>query len=123
MEKNELRIYVNGKLDNTIAIPENAVLTQNNTTDFAIGCYSGTRTVPFSGLIDMVRISHAPIAESASIPSYTGKEAATRVFYNFDGTVAPQVKPADYEIEFVGIAQFGQGVIGGRVLKYDRGAL
>ena len=30
-------------------------------TDFTIGCYSGSRNVAFSGLVDMVRISHAAI--------------------------------------------------------------
>jgi len=123
MEKDEIRLYVNGKLENTVSIPENAVLTQNNTTDFTIGCYSGSRTATFSGLIDSVRISHAPIVERGSIPSYTGKEAGTKVFYRFDGTVEPQVKPADSEFEFIGIKAFGSGVKGGKALEYAKAAL
>ena len=122
MEKNELRIYVNGKLDNTVAIPAGAVPTQNSTTDFVIGCYSGTRSVVYSGLIDSVRISHAPIAETGSIPAYTGKEEATKVFYRFDGTVEPLVKPAASEFDFIGVKQFGPGFRDGKALEYAKGA-
>ena len=122
MEKNELRLYVNGKLDNVVPIPAGMIMSQNVDTDFTIGCYSGSRNVAFSGLVDMVRISHAAIPETGKIPVYTGKEPGTKVFYNFDNGVTPQVKPADSQFEFIGIEKFGEGLNGGKALEYARGA-
>ena len=123
MEKNELRLYINGKLDGKMDIPADAVLTQNNTTDFIIGCYSGSHTVPFTGLVDMVRVSHAALAEDGKFPVYTGQEPGTVVFYRFDGSVKPIVKPADSQYEFTGIEAYEKGYQGGKALEYARGAL
>lgn len=123
MEKNEIRIYVNGKLDNTVAIPEDAMLTQNTATDFIVGCYSGSRTVAYSGLVDMIRVSSTPIVESSTFPKYSGNESGTTVLYNFNGSVEPIVKPAGSNVDFIGISQFGEGVDGSQALEYGRGAL
>ena len=123
MDKREIRLYVNGKLDKTVPIPEECVLSQNKDVDFDVGCYSGSRTVVFSGLIDTVRISHAPIAETGAIPVYTGKEPATKVFYRFDGSMKPLVKPAASVFEQTGVEQYGEGFRGGKALEFARGAL
>ena len=60
--------------------------------------------------------------ESGAIFAYTGKEPETKVFYRFDGTVSPQVKPDASKFEFIGIAQFGRGVKGGKALEYAKSA-
>ena len=123
MEKHELRLYVNGRQDGRLEIPADAVMTQNSTTDFIIGCYSGTRTVAFTGLVDMARVSHAALPDDGRIPSYTGNEAGTVVLYRFDGTVKPIVKPSDSTFDFVGLETYDAGFKGGKALHYAKGAL
>ena len=109
MINSKLHIYVNGKKAGTADLPPGSYMHANTETDFCIGAYSGYRSVTYAGLIDYVRISHAPIPESDSIPDYTGQEPGTRLLFYFNNTDKPQVPLADSQFEFTRPPEFRAG--------------
>ena len=119
MNKGTLTVYVNGKAAGTKQLPKGAYMHPNTLVDVCIGSYSGYHQVPFAGLIDSVRISHAPIAETGKIPVYTGKEAGTKFFVRFDNTAKAIVEPEGAELEFTFPPTFTNGFNGRKALWFE----
>ena len=119
MINNKMMVYVNGKLAGSVDLPKGAFMHANTETDFCIGAYSGYRTVTYAGLVDYVRISHTPIAETNSIPDYTGKEVGTKLLFYFNNTDKPQVPLADSQFEFTRPPKFKTGRNGRMALFFS----
>lgn len=119
MENSKIYIYVNGKLAGSQDIPKGSYMNQNTQTDLCIGAYSGYRSVTYAGLIDYVRISHAPIREHNGIPDYTGEEPGTKLLIYFDNTIRPIVPLEDSELEFLRPPQFREGRNGRKALYFS----
>ena len=124
MDKDEIRLYVNGKLSQTEKIPPDAVLNNNYRNELIIGGYGGSRSNAFTGLIDYLRISSKPFAAAGKIPFYSGKEAGTVLFFDFENRINPAVKPASSQIECIGMESYKAGFQGKNVaLYYPEGVL
>ena len=119
MEKRKITAYVNGKAVASADLKEGAYMHPNTLTDVCIGAYSGYHQVPFAGLIDWVRISSKPIAETGGIPEYTGKEPGTVFFVRFDGDYTPVKKPDGANFEFTFPPKYAPGRDGRKALFFE----
>jgi len=123
MQKDLLNIYVNGKLSKSMPIHKDEVLNQNFRNELVIGGYGGTRSNAFTGLIDYVRISNAYPTANGKIPQYTGQESDTVLFFDFEKSIQPVVKPASSTVECIGITDFKPGYNTNTIaLEYPAGA-
>ena len=119
MDKGKVTLFVNGKAVASKELEPGARMHQNTLTDMCIGDYAGYHQIPFAGLMESVRISSTPIAETDGIPEYTGKEPGTVFFVRFDGTTEP-VKGIDgANFEFTFPPKFVPGRNGRKALFFE----
>ena len=119
MIANKMYIYVNGKEAGSVDIPAGAYVHQNTNLPLKVGVYAGDATYAFRGLIDSFRISNKHIPANGKVSAYTGKEAGTTFFVDFNKNVQPVVNKINSKVSYDMTPVFKDGRKGRKAIWFN----